>query len=88
MLHVSAAKGDLLHKRAGVRAWNFENDRYEIIKGTKVLYVREWQQLACKNKCLCLFLSFSMLPSLPQRIHTNMRAVLRLYCTGGKGRPE
>ena len=44
--------------------------------------------LACKNKCLCPFLSFSMLPSLLQRIHTNMRAVPRLHCTGRKGRPE
>ena len=24
-----------LHKRAGVRAWYFENDRYRVIKGTK-----------------------------------------------------
>jgi len=35
-----------------------------------------------------LFLSFSILPSLLQRIHTNMRAVPRLHCTGRKGRPE
>ena len=85
-LHVSAPLGTLLHKRAGVRAWNF--DRYEIIKGTQVLSVWEWQQLACKNECLCPFLSFSMLPSLLQGIHTIMRAVPRLHCTGRKGRPE
>ena len=35
-----------------------------------------------------MFMSFSMLPSLPLRIHTNMRAVLRLHCTGRKDRPE
>ena len=85
VLHVLAPPGDPLHKRAGVRAWNFKNDRYKIIKGAEVW---EWQQLASKNKCLCPFLSFSMLHSLLQRIHTNMRAVQRLHCTGRKGRPE
>ena len=73
---------------AGAHAWNLENDRYKIIKGTQVLSVWELQQLASKNKCLYPFLSFSMLPSLLQRIHTNMRAVPRLHCTGRKGRPE
>ena len=34
VLHVLAPPGTPLHKRAGVRAWNFENDRYKIIKGT------------------------------------------------------
>ena len=48
----------------------------------------EWQQFTCKNKSSCPFLSFSMLPSLPQMVHTNMRAVPRLHCTGRKGRPE
>ena len=85
VLHVLAPPGDPLHKRTGVRAWNFKNDRYKIIKGVGVW---EWQQLASKNKCLCPFLSFSMLPSLLQRIHTNMRAVPRLHCTGRKGCPE
>ena len=33
VLHVLAPPGAPLHKRAGVRAWNFENDRYKIIKG-------------------------------------------------------
>ena len=33
VLHVLASPGDPLHKSAGVRAWNFENDRSKIIKG-------------------------------------------------------
>ena len=41
-----------------------------------------FDNLACKNKYLCPFLSFSMLPSLPKRIHTDIRVVPRLYYTG------
>ena len=67
-------RGTPLHKRAGCAP--------RISKTTAI------KLLACKNKCLCPFLSFSMLPSLLQRIHTNMRAVPRLHCTGRKGRPE
>ena len=43
--------------------------------------------LAWKNKYLCPFLSFSMLPSLLQRIHTDISVVPRLHYTGTKGRP-
>ena len=39
-----------LHNRAGVRAGNFENDFYKIIKGTRVLSVWEWQQLMSTPK--------------------------------------
>ena len=41
--------------------------------------------LACKNKCLR---PFFMLPSLPEKIHTDMSVVLRLIYTSSKGRPE
>ena len=44
--------------------------------------------LACKNKYLCHFLSFSMLPSLLKRIHTDKIVVPRLHYSGTKGRPE
>ena len=44
--------------------------------------------LAFKNKYLRSLLSFSMLPSLLKRIHTDMSVVPRLHYTGTKGRPE
>ena len=52
------------------------------------IHVYMHDNLACKNKYLHLFLSFSMLPSLLKRIYTDMRIVPRLHCTGTKGRPE
>ena len=39
VLHVLAPPGTPLHKRAGLRAWNFENDRYKIIKGAYLIRV-------------------------------------------------
>ena len=58
--------------------------------GTKFISYRVYMQdnLACKNKYLCPFLSFSMLPSLLKRIRTNMRVVPRSHYTGRNGRPE
>ena len=43
--------------------------------------------LAWKNKYLCPFLPFSMLPSLLKRIHIDISVVPRLHYTGTKGRP-
>ena len=40
--------------------------------------------LPCKNNYLWPFLSFSMLPSLLKRIHTDIRVVPLLYYTGTK----
>ena len=53
-------------------------------------FIRVYRQdnLACKNKYLRPFVSFSMLPALLKRIHTDMSVVPRLHCTGTKGRPE
>ena len=44
--------------------------------------------LACKNKYLCPFQSFFMLPALLRRIHADTSVVPRLHYTGTKGRPE
>ena len=44
--------------------------------------------LAFKNKYLFPFLSFSILPSLLKRIHTDVSVVPPLHHTGTKGRPE
>ena len=40
----------ILAKFAGLCAWNFENERYKIIKGTSVLSVWEWQKLMSTSK--------------------------------------
>ena len=42
---ISTPRGTPIHKRARVRAGNFENDPCKIIKGTWVLSVWEWQQM-------------------------------------------
>ena len=44
-----------------MRAWNFENDRYKIIKGALLRVAVA--TISLLNKCLCPLLSFSMLPS-------------------------
>ena len=55
--------------------------------GMKLISCRVYVQdnLDDKNKYLS---PFSMLPSLLQRIHTDMIVVPRLLYTGTKGRPE
>ena len=51
---------------------------------TKLISYRVYIQdnLACKSKYLCPFLSFSMLPSLLKRIHIDLTVVVRLYLLG------
>ena len=84
VLHVSAPPGNPLHKRAGVHAWNFENDRYKI----KSYPCGSGNDQPVKTSVYILFCLFQCFPSLLKRIHTNMRALTRLHCTGRKGRPE
>ena len=68
----------------------FTKFQNEFRSGTKWIWYRVYIQdnLACKNKYLCHFLSFSMLPSLLKRIHTDIIVVPRLHYSGTKGRPE
>ena len=47
---ISTPRGTPIHKRARVRAGNFENDPCKIIKGTWVLSVWEWQQMMSTPK--------------------------------------
>ena len=42
--------GAPIHKRARMHAGNFENDPYNIIKGTRVLSMWQWQQLMSTHK--------------------------------------
>ena len=51
---------------------------------TKLISYRVYIQdnLACKSKYLCPFLSFSILPSLLKRIHIDLTVVVRLYLLG------
>ena len=59
-----------------------DNSKMSFVPVRKEFHTAFTYKIACKNNYWCPFLSFSMLPSLLKRIHTDIRVVPRLYCTG------